>query len=78
MNLISLRALTWGTVAAAVISALLLAAAETGMIDFGHESASEGLLESAMPADPSGAGSHRKLPSTSPRHSAPGRDAPQR
>ena len=43
MNPTSLRALTWGTVAAAVISALLLAVAEVGGVDFGLESVDETL-----------------------------------
>ena len=78
MNPTSLRALTWGTVAAAVISALLLAVAEVGGMDFGLESVGETLHRTSSPSDHGDAESRHPLPSGTSRDSTPGREAPQR
>ena len=51
MNTTTFKALTWGTVAAAVFSALLLALVESGVSDFGREHA-EGAAPAATQPDP--------------------------
>ena len=78
MNPTSLRALTWGTVAAAVISALLLAVAEVGGVDFGLESGGETLHRTSSPSEHGDAESRHTLPSGTSRDPAPGRDTSQR
>ena len=78
MNPTSLRALTWGTVAAAVISALLLAVAEVGGMDFDLESVSETLHRTSLPSDLGDAESRHTPPSGTSRDSSPGRDTSQR
>jgi len=49
MNTTTFKALTWGTVAAAVFSALLLALVESGMSDFGRDRAEEASPGAAQP-----------------------------
>ena len=49
MNTTTFKALTWGTVAAAVLSALLLAVVESGVSDFGHEHAEDASTSTAPP-----------------------------
>ena len=49
MNTTTFKALTWGTVAAAVLSALLLAAVESGVSDFGREHADDASTGTAQP-----------------------------
>jgi hypothetical protein len=49
MNTTTFKALTWGTVAAAVLSALLLAVVESGVSDFGHEHAEAAATGTAQP-----------------------------
>ena len=49
MNTTTLKALTWGTVAAAVSSALLLALVESGVSDFGRDRAEEAAPGAAQP-----------------------------
>ena len=78
MNPTSLRALTWGTVAAAVISALLLAVAEVGGVDFGLEGLGETLRAVSLPSDPGDARSRHALPSGASRDSTSESNTPQR
>jgi len=59
MNLYSLRTITWGTVAGAVISALLLAGIESGLPD-GSRTSPKGSAAFALPSEPTGAGPQRK------------------
>lgn len=49
MTLFSLQALTWGTVTGAVVSALLLAAAESGFPDRRRATASQAAPRPAQP-----------------------------
>jgi hypothetical protein len=56
MNFVALRALTWGTVAAAVVSAMLLAAAESGWFDV-DLGADGGAVESSRQAPAADTGS---------------------
>ena len=65
MNLNSLRTITWGTVAAAVVSALLLAGVESGLPDGGRASARSGTPR-PLPSEPTGAGPQRK-PAAEPK-----------
>ncbi|HEY2929360.1 hypothetical protein [Piscinibacter sp.] len=60
MTLNSLRALTWGTVAGAVLSALLLAAGESGLPDWSRLRRGDAASASALPGDPTGATLGRK------------------
>ena len=60
MTLTSLRALTWGTVAGAVLSALLLAAGESGLPDWNRLRRSDAASANALPGDPTGATLSRK------------------
>jgi hypothetical protein len=77
MNLTTLRALTWGTVAAAVLSALLLAVVESGGgdVSFGLGDADE-VTGRASPSDTSAApGARLGMPSPSSRAERHGSDA---
>ena len=78
MNLSSLRALTWGTVAAAVVSALLLAAVEVGGIEFGLDGANQDRQSPVLPTDADATGSHHGLPSAASRDARSARDSPRR
>jgi hypothetical protein len=49
MNTTTFKALTWGTVAAAVLSALLLAVVESGVSDFGREHAEDATPATTQP-----------------------------
>jgi hypothetical protein len=60
MTLTSLRALTWGTVAGAVLSALLLAAGESGLPDWSRLRRGDAASANALPGDPTGATLSRK------------------
>lgn len=55
MTLTSLQALTWVTVTGAVVSALLLAAVESGMADFGQLRRATAAISQPLPHDPPGA-----------------------
>jgi hypothetical protein len=55
MTLTSLQALTWGTVTGAVLSALLLAAGETGLPDLNRLRRGDAAPRPALPAEPTGA-----------------------
>lgn len=55
MTLTSLQALTWGTVTGAVLSALLLAAGETGLPDLGRLRRGDGLHRPSLPIEPTSA-----------------------
>ena len=68
MTLTSLQALTWGTVAGAVLSALLLAAGETGLPDWSRMRRSEAVPRT-LPTDPPGA-------TSKPKQSQPGSTLP--
>ena len=60
MTLTSLQTLTWGTVTGAVLSALLLAAGETGLPDLNRLRRGEAAPRPALPAEPTGAAVERK------------------
>ena len=69
MNTTTFKALTWGTVAAAVFSALLLALVESGVSDLGRDRADKASSGSAQP-EPSatpGARSDRSTRDNAPR-----------
>jgi hypothetical protein len=60
MTLTSLQTLTWGTVTGAVLSALLLAAGETGLPDLSRLRRGDAAPRPALPAEPTGAALQRK------------------
>ena len=76
MHLSTLRALTWGTVAAAMVSALWLAAEEFAGGDFGREQAGEGARGLTIPGDATAAGAGR--PTQVPRGGSQHPDLPAR
>ena len=55
MTLTSLQALTWGTVTGAVLSALLLAASETGLPELNRLRRGDAAPRPASPSDPTAA-----------------------
>ena len=63
MTLTTLQALTWGTVTGAVLSALLLAASESGLPDF-SQLRRGGSLQNPLPSEPPGAVGQRKAPAS--------------
>jgi hypothetical protein len=69
MNTSTFKALTWGTVAAAVLSALLLAVVESGAPDFGRDRAEEAAPGTAQtePTAAPGARADRSARDTAPR-----------
>ena len=64
MTLTSLQTVTWGTVTGAVLSALLLAAGETGLPDLNRLRRGEAAPRPTLPAEPTGAAVQRKSIST--------------
>ncbi|GEM_PF-2920442 len=70
MTLTSLQALTWGTVTGAVLSALLLAAGETGLPDLGRIRRGEAAPRT-LPTDPTGATGQRKATPSQPGSTLP-------
>jgi hypothetical protein len=58
MNLYSLRTITWGTVTAAVVSALALAGLESSVPE-GRRAADKNSAAFALPPEPTGAGPQR-------------------
>ena len=64
MTLTSLQALTWGTVTGAVVSALLLAATESGLPDFSPLRRVDTHSQRTLPSEPSGAIGQRKGPAS--------------
>ena len=76
MHLNTLRALTWVTVAAALVSALWLAAAEFGGGDFGREDGSEDGRGLMLPGDAPGTGAIGSRPATTPRGGSQTRGMP--
>jgi hypothetical protein len=66
MTLSSLQALTWSTVTGAVLSALLLAAGETGLPDLSRLRRGESAPRPALPAEPTGAATAIKTSSQTP------------
>jgi len=68
MTLTSLQALTWGTVTGAVLSALLLAAGETGLPDLNRLRRGDAATRPNLPAEPSGVAVQHK--STTPQGGA--------
>jgi len=67
MTLMSLRALTWGTVTGAVLSALLLAAIEGGWPDLARQRPGDSARQPPLPSEPSNAVGQRN----SPGHAVP-------
>lgn len=63
MTLTSLRILTWGTVASAVMGALLLAAIESGRIDFNPQRTG---VPKPLPSEPTGAVPQTPTPASAP------------
>jgi len=55
MTLTSLQAVTWGTVTGAVLSALLLAAGETGLPDLSRLRRGDTPQRPSLPIEPTGA-----------------------
>jgi hypothetical protein len=60
MTLTSLQTVTWGTVTGAVLSALLLAASETGLPDLNRLRRGETAVRPALPAEPTGSAMQSK------------------
>lgn len=52
MNLTLLRVLTWGTVAGAVVSALLLASGESGLPEWSHRAIGDAVSSGRLPQEP--------------------------
>ena len=64
MTLTTLQALTWGTVTGAVLSALLLAATESGLPDFSQLRRTGPTLQHPLPSEPPGAVGQLKAPAS--------------
>jgi hypothetical protein len=60
MTLTSLKAVTWGTVTGAVLSALLLAAGETGLPDLNRLRSGDAAPHVSLPNQPTGATAQRQ------------------
>ena len=60
MTLTSLQAVTWGTVTGAVLSALLLAAGETGLPDLNRLRRGDAAPRASLPIEPTGAAAQRQ------------------
>ena len=63
MTLTSLRILTWATVTGAVAGALLLAAIESGRVDFSPQRTG---LPKPLPSEPTGAVPQPPVPASAP------------
>lgn len=67
MNLSSLQTLTWGTIAGAIVSALLLAAVESGLPDQPRAASRRDAAAPPLPTQPTAAGPSGSVPPATER-----------